>query len=174
MAGRATPPRRPWPPKAAELDRLIERATVDANGDEERKIGLFHVLQDELKVAFEVEILGVAATVERIEITDADEIVAVCRRGPARQRISVLDLPLPQPQPVGAEWIEAYRPLVRWTWAGARSRRRRMRRRGSCPRYLAPISACSHGTSSGVASQRTRCGSDPKRRFMPPWANRGA
>jgi hypothetical protein len=36
---------------------------------------------------------------------------AVCRRGTVTQRIGVLDLPLLDPLPEGAQWIEAYR---RW------------------------------------------------------------
>jgi hypothetical protein len=51
------------------------------------------------------------ARVERIDLTEADEIVAVCLRGRTRQRVPILDLTLPLPPPEGAEWIEAYR---RW------------------------------------------------------------
>jgi len=51
--------------------------------------------------------------VERIDLTVADQIVAVCRRGAKRQWIPILDLPLPQPPPAGAEWIEAYRRWAR-------------------------------------------------------------
>jgi hypothetical protein len=38
-------------------------------------------------------------------------IVAICVRGKHRQAISVLDVPLPDPPPRGAEWIASYR---RW------------------------------------------------------------
>ena len=62
---------------------------------------------------FEAEILGVAATVERIDMTDDEQIVAICRRGRSRQAIPILDLPLPDPLPAGAEWIEAYRHWAR-------------------------------------------------------------
>jgi hypothetical protein len=54
-------------------------------------------------------VLGVEVTVESIDLTDDDKIVAGCRRGRERQAISLLDLPLPSPAPVGAEWIHAYR-----------------------------------------------------------------
>jgi hypothetical protein len=60
-------------------------------------------------------VLGVAVTVERIDLTPSDEIVAICRRGTSRQAITILDLPLPAPPPAGAEWIEAYR---RWAQGG--------------------------------------------------------
>src|SRR2546427_4885163 len=36
-----------------------------------------------------------------VDLNDADEIVAICRRGRERQMISLLNLPLPSPPPVG-------------------------------------------------------------------------
>jgi len=53
--------------------------------------------------------------VER-DLTDDEGIVAVCTCGRSRQRIGILDLPIPKPAPDGAEWIEAYR---RWSHHGA-------------------------------------------------------
>ncbi len=67
------------------------------------------MLQDSLRVPFAVSILGVEAVVERVDLTDAGEIVAVCRRGRTKQTVPILDLPLPRPRPDGAEWIEVYR-----------------------------------------------------------------
>lgn len=55
------------------------------------------------------KVLGVEVTVEKLDLTECNEIVAVCKRGAARQRISIDELPLPSPAPQGAEWIEAYR-----------------------------------------------------------------
>jgi hypothetical protein len=46
-------------------------------------------------------------------------IVAICRRGAQRQKIPILDLPLPSPQPDGWEWIAAYR---HWARGGASGR----------------------------------------------------
>jgi hypothetical protein len=59
------------------------------------------------------EILGTAVRVERVDLNDADEIVAICRRGRQRQMIPILNLPLPSPPPTGWEWIEAYRHWAR-------------------------------------------------------------
>jgi hypothetical protein len=56
--------------------------------------------------------LGVEATVERVDLTDDERIAAVCVRGKSRQRISILDLPRPDVRPAGWAWIEAHR---RWT-----------------------------------------------------------
>lgn len=47
--------------------------------------------------------------VEGIDITDDDQLVAVCRKHKAKQRISLSELPLPWTLPKGAEWIAAYR-----------------------------------------------------------------
>ena len=97
---------------ARTLDRLIEEATVDAYGDSEQRTGFYTMLEDNLELPFTTEVLGVEVTVERIDMNDAEEIVAVCTRGRTRQTIHILDLPLPVPPPRGAEWIEAYR---RWS-----------------------------------------------------------
>ena len=55
----------------------------------------------------------VLVVVERIDMAEREEIVAVCSRGRDRQVIPNLDLQLPSPTPKGAEWIEAYRQWVR-------------------------------------------------------------
>jgi hypothetical protein len=87
----------------------VEEAIVDAYGESEQRTGLFTMIEENLRLPFETELLGVRAVVERVDLTDADEIIAICRRGSKRQRIPILDLPLPKPPPAGAEWIEAYR-----------------------------------------------------------------
>jgi hypothetical protein len=113
MAKARTAPRKRWPPSKSELDRLIEDAIVDAYGNSEQRTGFCAMLEDNLAMPFEIEILGVTATVERIGMIDDEQIVAVVRRGSARQSIPLLDLPLPKPPPEGAEWIEAYRRWAR-------------------------------------------------------------
>jgi len=99
-------------PRETRLDRLIETATIDAYNESEQRTGFLTMLEDSLKLPFETMVLGVPVLVERIDLTEADEIVAICRQGRSRQAIPILDLPLPVPPPSGAEWIEAYR---RWT-----------------------------------------------------------
>jgi hypothetical protein len=98
-----------WPPAEERLEELVEKATVDAYGESEQRTGFFTMLEENLVLPFKTEVLGVPVTVERIDLTGADEIVAICRRGPHRQAIPILYLPLPTPPPPGAEWIEAYR-----------------------------------------------------------------
>lgn len=93
----------------ARLDELIDDALTDAYGESEQVTGFYTMLENDLHLPFETQILGVTATVESIDITEDDQLVAVCRAGKARQRISLSELPLPSPPPVGAEWIAAYR-----------------------------------------------------------------
>ncbi len=100
-------------PSNARLDALIAEATVDADGEAEQRTGLFTMMDEGLALPFETEVLGVRVRVERLDLTVAEEIVAVCRRGRISQLIPILDLPLPEPAPEGAEWIEAYRRWAR-------------------------------------------------------------
>ena len=93
----------------ARLDAMIEEATVDAYGEPEQMAGLFTMLEDNLATPFETEVLGVEVTVDRIEMTADEQIVAVCSRGKSQQYIPIVDLPLPSPPPAGAEWIAAFR-----------------------------------------------------------------
>lgn len=82
---------------------------MDAYGESEQAVELFTMIEDNLEMPFETRLLGVSVTVERVELNDRDEIVAVCRRGRDRQRVPLLDLPLPSTKPSGWAWIEAYR-----------------------------------------------------------------
>lgn len=96
----------------AELDLLIDEAIVDANGEDEQLSGFAVMIADNLAMPFETTVLGVTVTVEKVSETGSG-IVAICVRGKHRQAIPVLDLPLPDPPPRGAEWIAAYD-----RWAG--------------------------------------------------------
>lgn len=96
----------------ADLDALIDEATVDCYNEDEELTGFAVMLQDNLTLPFETTVLGVTVTVNEIRQT-ATGIAAICVRGKHRQAIPLLDLQLPDPPPRGAEWIAAYRH-----WAG--------------------------------------------------------
>ena len=104
-----TPSRKASPLSKARLEALIAEAVLDAYDESEQTVGFLTMIEENLRVPFDAEVLGVMVTVERIDMTLEGEIIAACRRGNLRQRISVLDLPLPSPPPEGSEWIEAYR-----------------------------------------------------------------
>jgi hypothetical protein len=99
----------------ARLDEMIEEATVDAYGESEQIAGFFTMLEDRLKLPFQTKVLEMDVTVERLDMTDDEQIVAVCSRGKSQQPVPILDLTLPDPPPEGAEWIEAFR---RWARGG--------------------------------------------------------
>ncbi len=96
----------------AQLDAMVEEATVDCYNEAEQVTGLLTVIEDELTVPFKTRVLGVEVIVERVDLTGEDQIVAICSREKVRQTIPLLDLPLPTPPPEGAQWIEAYRHWV--------------------------------------------------------------
>jgi hypothetical protein len=93
----------------ARLDELVEAALVDAYGESEQVTGFYSMMENDLRFPFETEILGMTVIVERIDITEDDRLVAVCRKDKTKQQISLSELPLPSPLPNGAEWIVAYR-----------------------------------------------------------------
>jgi len=105
-------PTRSWPPSPRRLDALIEEATVDAHGESEQATAFLTVLEEHLALPFGATVLGEAVVVEKIDLSGADELIAVCRRRGKRQKVRLLDLELPVPQPKGAEWVAAYH---RWS-----------------------------------------------------------
>ena len=92
-----------------QLEELVEEAIVDAYNESEQASGFFAMIEDYVKFPFETEVLGVFVTVKKVDMTDDDQIVAVCTRAGKKQEIPILSLPLPSPPPQGWEWIAAYR-----------------------------------------------------------------
>jgi hypothetical protein len=95
--------------KPADLDAMIEDATVDCNDESDQIMGFHAQLDEHLDLPFSTSILGVDVKVEKLDVTERNDIVAVCSRGKLRQRVLLLDLPLPTPPPRGSEWIDAFR-----------------------------------------------------------------
>jgi hypothetical protein len=108
-SSRRNTPRKNLRRNKAHLDALIAEAIVDAYSESEQTGGFYTMMENSLALPFETEILGIKVAVEQIDWNDENAIVAVCRRGGKRQRIPILDLPLPSPTPRGVEWIAAYR-----------------------------------------------------------------
>lgn len=96
----------------AELDAMVEEATVDCYDEEEALTGFAALVEENLEVPFETTVLGVTVTVTGVTYT-SHGLVADCARGRHLQSIHVLDLPFPDPPPKGAEWIAAYRRWAR-------------------------------------------------------------
>src|SRR5881628_2568894 len=96
-----TPNRQPHRPSLsiAKLAEMIKEATVDAYGESEQIVGFFTLLEDHLKLPFKTEVLGMEVTVERIDMTDDEQIIVVCSRGKSQQPVPILDLTLPDLRP---------------------------------------------------------------------------
>jgi hypothetical protein len=99
-------------PSKAELIAMIEDATVDCHDEEEQLTGFANMLEENLEVPFATTLLGITVTVTGVT-HPSHGLVADCVRGRHKQAIHVLDLPLPEPPPKGAEWIAAYRHWAR-------------------------------------------------------------
>ncbi len=104
---------RPGTLTRARLDALVEEATVDCYNEAEQATGLLTLIEENLALPFTTSVLGADVAVIGVDLTDTDQIVAICALDGQRQPLGLLDLPLPEPPPAGAEWIEAYRH-----WAG--------------------------------------------------------
>lgn len=96
-----------------KLESMVEEATVDAYGESEQVGGFFTIIEEHLRIPFTTMVLGVEVIVGKIDLTEADEIIAVCRRGKETQRIPILELTLPSPPPEGSEWVAAFRYWAR-------------------------------------------------------------
>ena len=80
-------PTRSWPPTPRRLDALIEEATVDAYGESEQATAFLTVLEENLTFPFGATVLGEPVLVEKIDLSGADELIAICRRGGKRHRV---------------------------------------------------------------------------------------
>src|SRR5438552_4179904 len=85
----------------ARLLEMIEEATVDAHGQSEQVTGWFTMIDENLEVPFDTIVLGIPVTVDRVDLSRGEQIVAICRRGRERQALPILDLQLPMPPPEG-------------------------------------------------------------------------
>ena len=86
---------------------------MDAYGESEQATAFLTMLEEHLALPFGATVLGEAVVVEKIDLSDADELIAMCRRRGKRQKVRLLDLELPVPRPKGAEWVAAYHRRAR-------------------------------------------------------------
>jgi hypothetical protein len=81
----------------AELDALVDQATVDAYGEGEELAGFAVMIEDNLAVPFETTVLGVAVTVKKVD-ESASGIVAICAAGTGRRSRSSTSRCLTRPR----------------------------------------------------------------------------
>ena len=86
------------PTSSSRLERMISEAIVDCYNESEQAMGLFIMVEKNLRLPFSTTVLGIQVNVQKVEINDAGEIVAVCSSGAEKQRIPLVDLSLPSPR----------------------------------------------------------------------------
>ena len=103
------------PRKLSKLDlaKLVAKATADSYGEPEQAVAWFACIEKRLALPFETVVLGAKVMVEKIDLSERGDIIAMCRCGRERQTIPISYLPLAEPLPKGWQWLEAYR-----YWAG--------------------------------------------------------
>ena len=87
----------------------------DAYGEDEQLGGFATMIEDNLDLPFQTKVLGVKVLVVEVVQGRGGAFMAVCDHGGKRQKIPILELPMPAPPPAGAERIDAYRL---WTGEG--------------------------------------------------------
>jgi hypothetical protein len=94
------------------LDKLIERAIVDASGELKQIVGFYTMLDNNIAMPIYTKLLGVEVIVEYVDMSDDERIVAVCVCGKSFQRVPIIILLTPDPPSAGVRRNDAFR---RWT-----------------------------------------------------------
>ncbi|MHB1916975.1 MAG: calcium-binding protein [Thermoplasmata archaeon] len=95
----------------ADLDALIEEATVDCNDPSEQESGFYEMLDQNLRFPFLGKVVGEEVSVTGVDVEEAG-LVAVCARKGKKYRIALLSVDIPEDVP-GREWLDAYRKFRR-------------------------------------------------------------
>jgi Calcium binding len=69
-----------WPPAKAKLIAMIKEAVVDAYTESEQRTGFYTLLDERLGTPFDTEVFGAAVTVERLDMTNDEQLIAICPR----------------------------------------------------------------------------------------------
>ncbi|WP_236652130.1 hypothetical protein [Streptacidiphilus neutrinimicus] len=70
----------------AELEAMIDEATVGVHGEDEQLTGLYTMIEDHLAVPFDTTVLGVEVAVNGVDLTQDGRIIALCSRGDIHQQ----------------------------------------------------------------------------------------
>ncbi len=96
-------------PSPAQLEELIDEATIDCYGEDEEHTGLLTMIEEYVVCPFRAQVIG-----ENVEVTgfrwpdSGSGLFAICRRNGKTYRIDIDSLDWIEPLPEGYEWIAAY------------------------------------------------------------------
>jgi len=98
--------------RKAKLEALLEEATVDCYDEEEQFWGVFYTLEERLAFPLQARALGEAVTVVRLDDRCSGlrrGVMARVRKADQEYTAALSELDIVEPDPVSAEWLEAYR-----------------------------------------------------------------
>ncbi len=99
-------------PSPAQLEELIDEATIDCFGEDEEHTGLLTMIEEHVVCPFRAKVIG-----ENVEVTgfqwpdSGNGLLAICRRSGKTHRVNIDSLEWLERLPEGYEWILAY---LRW------------------------------------------------------------
>jgi len=96
----------------AELEALLEEATVQCYDEEESFWGLFCTLKGRLSFPLQARALGEAVTLVGLDENDSDPqagVMARVQKGDQERTVALAELEPLNPDPVSAEWLAVYR-----------------------------------------------------------------
>lgn len=91
------------------LNELIDEATIDCYGEDERHAGLLTMIEENVDVPFRAKVIGEDVTVTGFEWPKSGYgLLAICERNGKEHLVDINSLEFVKPRPDGYEWIEAY------------------------------------------------------------------
>jgi hypothetical protein len=96
-----------------DFDAMIDEALVDCYTDSEMVTAMMTAIEDHLDLPFTTKVLGLTVNVVAVDLNEAGDVVALCTSNGKRQSIPLVDLPIPDPPPAGAQWVAAFRRFSR-------------------------------------------------------------
>jgi hypothetical protein len=93
----------------AQLEELIDEATIDCFGEDEQHTGLLTMIEEYVTCPFRAKVIGEPVEVTGFRGPDSGHgLLAVCRRNGKTHRVNIDSLEWIEPLPEGHEWIAAY------------------------------------------------------------------
>jgi len=99
-------------PSPAQLEELIDKATIDCYSEDEQHTGLLTMIEEHVVCPFRAKVIGEPVEVTGFQWPDSGlGLLAICLRKGNAHLVDIDSLEWIEPLPEGYEWILAY---LRW------------------------------------------------------------
>ena len=96
-------------PSPAQLEELIDEATIDCFGEDEEHTGLLTMIEEHVVCPFRAKVIGEPVEVTGFRWPDSGHgLLAICQRNEKTHPVDIDSLEWIEPLPEGYEWIAAY------------------------------------------------------------------